>query len=88
MESQEDIDELARAIYREKVERARRQDPTEKLIDGLRMFESALALTKAGVAEEIGSNDEELVMEAVCERFARVRRARERGLYRPIEERS
>jgi hypothetical protein len=37
MEFQEEIDRLADAIYRDKVLRARAEDPAEKLLDGIRL---------------------------------------------------
>ena len=84
MHTQQDIDHLAAAIYRDKVLRARAADPCEKLVDGLRLFEFALGMTKAGAADMIGSDNEALVMQEVQRRFDLVRKREERGLYHPV----
>jgi hypothetical protein len=86
MESRKETATLAATLYREKVQRARAQDPCEKLMDGFRMFESALAFTKAGVAAELQSNEESAIMKGVLDRFDKVRKVREAGLYRPVVE--
>jgi hypothetical protein len=88
MQSQESIDQLADAIYRDKVLRARATDPSEKLVDGMRLFEVALEFTKAGAADMIGSTDEALVMQEVRRRIEIVRRSEERGIYHPLAEKA
>lgn len=42
MRPTEEVTALAEDLYREKVLRAREQDPCEKLVDGFRLFTSAL----------------------------------------------
>lgn len=86
METQAEIAALAEALYREKVQRAREQDPCEKLVDGFRMFESALEFTKAGVAATLKTNDESAIMQGLLNRFERIRKVREAGLYEPVVE--
>lgn len=88
MQTQQDIDGLAVAIYRDKVQRAREADPAEKLLDGLRLFESALEFTKAGAAAMIGSTDEALVMKEVQRRFDLIRKMEEQGIYHPLPARA
>ena len=83
-ESQEQIDQLASEIYRDKVLRAREQDPCEKLLDGFRLFESALAFTEAGVASQLQTTDRKHIQAAVQERFDRIRAMREMGIYTPV----
>jgi hypothetical protein len=83
MQTQEEIDALAAAIYRDRVLRARAEDPCEKLMEGFRLFESSLTFMKLGVEAEIGSNDPEAVARGVQQRFDTVRKMREHGLYRP-----
>lgn len=83
METQEDINKLADAIYKERLLRARDQDPCEKLMDGFRLFEEALVFTKAGVADELGTTDEDLIMAEVERRFELVRQMEDRGFYQP-----
>lgn len=85
MEPQAEIDQLAADIYRDKVLRAREQDPCEKFLDGFRLFESALAFTEAGVASELGTQNRDEIQTAVQARFDRIRRVREWGIYEPVE---
>jgi len=85
MDSQEDIDRLAEAIYRDKVLRARAENPAEKFLDGIRLFESALEFTRAGVAAELGTQNEVAIAEAVQRRFERIRKLEEHGLYQPLQ---
>jgi hypothetical protein len=87
MEYQEEIDRLADAIFRDKVLRARAEDPAEKFLDGIRLFESALEFTRAGVAAELGTTDEAAIAEGVQRRFDRVRKLEEHGLYQPLPSR-
>jgi len=87
METQEEIDRLAAAIYRERVLRARLEAPVEKLMDGIRLFEHSLQITKAGVAAELATDDEAAIMAGVQERFEKVRRMRESKIYRVLEQR-
>jgi hypothetical protein len=79
------IARVADAIYRDKVRRARAQDPVRKLLDGFALFESGLALTKLDVARTIGTSDETAVGEALQRRFERVRQMRAAALYRAAE---
>jgi ADP-dependent phosphofructokinase/glucokinase len=88
MQTQEEIDQLADAIYRDKVLRARAEEPGQKLIDGIRLFESALAFTRAGVAAELRTSDEEAISKGVQRRFDIVRRMEEHGIYSPVTARS
>jgi hypothetical protein len=83
METQEDIDQLAAAIYRDKVLRAREMTPEERLIEGFRLFHEAMTFTAAGVANELGTTDEAAVMAEVRRRFDLVRKIEERGRYQP-----
>lgn len=76
------IARVADAIYRDKVRRARAQDPVRKLLDGFSLFESGLELAKIDVARTIGSSDEAAVAEAIQRRFERVRQMRAATLYR------
>ena len=81
---QTDIRRLADAIYRDKVRRARQQDPIQKLLDGFELFERGLELTKLDVIRKIGTSDEAAVQEALRDRFERVRQVREAHLYQPL----
>ena len=83
MRTLEETDALAAAIYRDRVLRAREEDPGEKFMDGFRLFEASLAFMKMGVEAELGTSDPEAVMRGVQQRFDTVRKMREHGLYQP-----
>ncbi len=76
------IARLADAIYSDKVQRARAQDPVQRLLDGFTLFEAGLELTKIDVARTLGTSDATAVNEALQRRFERVRRVRAAALYR------
>jgi hypothetical protein len=83
-DSQADITRLANVIYRDKVLRARQQDPVQKLLEGFALFRAGLELTKLDVMRTIGTTDEDAVAEALQHRFSRVRQTRNAGLYKPL----
>ena len=66
--------ELIDSIYREKVLRARRQPPGEKLLDGPRLFSAATVWTKAGIRAQHPNADEARVLELLRERIALIER--------------
>jgi hypothetical protein len=82
---QAEVRQLADAIYRDKVRRARGEDPVQKLLDGFRLFENGLELTKLDVIRKIGTGDEAAVQEALRCRFERVRQVREATRYKPLK---
>lgn len=84
METQEDIDQLAAAIYRDKVLRARAMTPDERLMEGFRLFDESMTFTKAGVAEELGTTDEAAIMTEVRRRFDIVHKMEDQGFYLPL----
>jgi hypothetical protein len=49
---------LADAIYRERVLRARRTPPEERILDGPRLFDYACSITLAGLKSELPSATE------------------------------
>ena len=69
---------LADEIYRERVERARRTDPEEKILAGQRLFESACEITLAGIRDQNSGLSEEQHREILRDRLA-WRRRRERA---------
>jgi hypothetical protein len=81
---QTQIKRLADAIYRDKVLRARAEDPVQKLLDGFELFTIGLEMTKLDVIGKIGTSDETAVQDALHRRFERVRKVREAGHYRPL----
>ena len=66
--------ELIDSIYREKVLRARRQPPGEKLLDGPRLFSTASVWAMAGIRAQHPDADEARVLEIFRERIALKRR--------------
>lgn len=84
METQQDIDRTADAIYRDKVLRARQRTMDERLRDGLECFELSCQLMADGVRQQFQLTDEKLVLRKVRERLDIVRRMEERGIYQPV----
>jgi hypothetical protein len=84
METQQDIDRTAEAIYRDKVLRARARTMDEKLIDGLDCFETSCLLMADGVRQQFHLNDEAAIWKKVRERLDIVRRMEEHGIYQPV----
>jgi hypothetical protein len=69
-----DIKQLADAIYRERVERARRTPPEEKLLDGPRLFDLSCKIMKDGIRDQFPDASEERVHEILVERLRLLRR--------------
>jgi hypothetical protein len=78
--------ELADQIYRERILRARRMPPDEKLAEGPRLFEAACSIMASGIRNQFPGLDDDQVAEILKERLDRLRRIEERGLYRPVTE--
>lgn len=70
----DDIKQLADAIYRDRVERARRTPPEEKLFDGPRLFDRACRIMKDGIRHQFPDADEARVHEILLERLRLLRR--------------
>jgi hypothetical protein len=66
----EPTQELIDDIYREKVLRARKMKPEEKLAAGGKLFAFAVESTKAGIRHQFPGISEERVREIVTERLA------------------
>ena len=66
--------ELIDALYWERVERARRMPPDERVLVSLRLFESASRITAAGIRAQFPDADENRVQEILRERLALGRR--------------
>lgn len=64
------IRNLVRDIYRERVLCARRIPPTEKLLDGPRLFEAACRVTRDGIWNQHPDADEHQVAEILARRLA------------------
>jgi hypothetical protein len=84
METQQDIDQLAAALYRDKVLRARARTMDERLRDGLECFDLSCRLMADGVRHQFKLTDEAAVWQKVRERLDVARRIEERGIYQPL----
>lgn len=71
------IQELADAIYRDRVLRARRTPPEEKLLSGPRLFDMCCHLMADGIRNEHPDAEEQRVQELLAERIALIRRLEE-----------
>lgn len=65
---------LADEIYQERVERARRAAPEEKILAGQRLFESACEITLAGIRDQNPGFSEEQCRAILRDRLAWRRR--------------
>jgi hypothetical protein len=61
-------------IFRERVLRARRTPPEEKLLDGPRLFDFACRIAMDGIRNEFPDADERRVREILAQRIALQRR--------------
>lgn len=65
---------LAEEIYRERVERARKMPPEEKILAGQQLFEAACEITLAGMRQQFPGHTEEHYRELLRERLAERRK--------------
>lgn len=84
METQQEIDQLAAAIYRDKVLRARAMSPEERFMAGFQLFEESLTFTKAGIAAQLGTADESAILAEIRRRFDIVRKREDIGYFEPL----
>ncbi|MBI5383650.1 MAG: hypothetical protein HZA90_03085 [Verrucomicrobia bacterium] len=75
-ETHGEFEALADQIYRERVLRARRTPPEEKILAGQRLFESACEVTLLGIRNQFPEASEARCREILRERLA-MRRRRE-----------
>jgi hypothetical protein len=66
------LEQLADALYREEVARARAMIPAEKLLEGPRLFDRACRLMADGVRHRQPDLDEPSVLKAVAELLRRL----------------
>lgn len=76
--TREDIKALGDAIYRERVLRARRTPPEEKLLDGPRLFDFACGITMAGIRNQNPGADEATLRAILRQRLALAQRRENR----------
>lgn len=80
----EDRKSLQDAIYLEKVERARKMTPGERLAAGPELFEESMGRMKIGIRMRNPEADENEVDRLLIEQMDRLRQWKERDLYRPV----
>jgi hypothetical protein len=66
--------ELIDELFRERVLRARRTPPEEKLLDGPRLFDLCCRIMADGIRNEYPEADEQRVQELLRQRLALLRR--------------
>jgi len=87
MDAQEnEIRELADAIYREKVLRSRALTVGERVATGIELFEGALGMMRDGIRHQFPEASPEEVEEHLRARLKRLRQVGEAGLYRKAPE--
>jgi hypothetical protein len=69
--------ELIDALFRERVLRARRTPPEEKLLDGPRLFDIACRIMADGIRDEHPEADEQRVQVLLAQRLELLRRLEE-----------
>jgi hypothetical protein len=69
--------ELVDALFREKLERARRMSPDDKFLAGARLFERSCRIMMDGIRAEHPDADENRVRKLLRERLALLRRLEE-----------
>ena len=79
-----EFDALAKAIYREKVRRARMLTPGERMREGMDLTLQVMERMKAGVLLHYPDADEAKQVEIVRQQLAKLRKLHERGLYKAL----
>lgn len=74
---------LADAIYRERVLRARRTPPEERLLDGVRLYDQAVGRMRIGVQLQHPAAGAEEVEKLLVNRIHKLWRLSDHGFYRP-----
>lgn len=77
-----DIQPLADAIYRERVIRARQTPPEDRLLDGIRLYDQAVARMRLGVKLQHPTAGDEEVDRLLVERIRKMWRLSDYGYYR------
>jgi hypothetical protein len=66
--------ELLDELYRERVLRARRTPPEDKLLEGARLFDLTCRIMRDGIRDEYPDADEQRVEEILAQRLSLLRR--------------
>jgi hypothetical protein len=78
-----EIQPFADAIYRERVLRARRTPPEEKLLDGIRLYDEAVERMRLGVKLRHPAATEEEIDQLLVEQIRKGWKLSDHGYYRP-----
>ncbi|MCW5558621.1 MAG: hypothetical protein KIT22_12410 [Verrucomicrobiae bacterium] len=78
-----DFKPLADALYRERVLRARRVPPEERLLDGIRLYDQAVERMRLGVKLQHPAATEEEVERLLVKRIRKSWKLSDHGYYRP-----
>jgi hypothetical protein len=70
--------ELIDDIYRERVQKARRMSPEDKLFGGARLFDRSCRIMSDGIRSQFPDADDRRVQEILRERLAIIRRREDR----------
>lgn len=77
----ESIKDLADAIYREKVRRARALSVAERILTGFELFEDAVGVMKSGIRMQFPESSDADVDRILRQRLNRLRQVHEHGIY-------
>lgn len=84
MKPGEEFQPLMDDIFREKVLRARRMTPEERIRTMFELYEHGVRAMRGGVRAQHPEWDEAQITAEVSRRFARVRQVAEWGIYHPV----
>lgn len=74
---------LADSLYRERVLRARRTPPEERILDGIRLYDEAVGRMRLGVRLQHPDADQDEVERLLVERIHKLWKLSDHGYYRP-----
>ena len=77
--------ELADALFRDKVEMAKRMSLGERLESGIELFEFAADVSRAGIRHQFPKADDTEVERMLRERISLGERLHDRGIYKVVE---
>lgn len=81
------IQELADAIYADKIRRARAMRPSRKMGTGAELFAEVCGRMKAGIRAQFPTADESEVFELLRKRLDRLAAVEDSGIFQKIENR-
>ena len=84
MKPGEEFQPLMDDIFREKVLRARRMTPAERVNGTFELFDMGVGLMRDGIRAQHSDWNEDQVSDEVRRRFARIRQVEEHGIYQLV----